>query len=72
MVHVADLGVGREPIRIGAEGGEGGTVGPAAEAVPAIPTPSISTADMAAAPSEVATAKRFRSLRGLMMSGFSF
>jgi hypothetical protein len=49
--------------------GKAGVLGCAAEATPG---PSISAAAMAAPPSDDATAKRFRSLRNLMISGFSF
>src|ERR1700727_2169994 len=49
--------------------GKAGVVGCAAEATPG---PSISAAAIAAPPSDDATAKRFRSLRNLMISAFSF
>jgi hypothetical protein len=49
--------------------GKAGVVGCAAEPTPG---PSISAAAIAAPPSDDATAKRLRSLRNLMISGFSF
>jgi hypothetical protein len=44
----------------------------AAEAVPAIPTPKRSVADMAATPSDDASANPRRNLRGFMVDELSF